>query len=216
MPRRQHRRQSRVKPQRNPRRPPPASRSAERQPRHPPPVRAPPGPRQSEKTPHAASAESPRRPPEPLRLGQIASRAISSSPCPAVPRRLFHHVPVTVARRKIHRRINRPPDRAAESSSVALIRSTNSRQSIAESTRMLADAVADRHLVRRLMLGFELRAFLQRLRLLGEPLLDPGKRNRQAGIFSLQPPRNFRDEPVRQLRVRIAPCPPSTTISFAG
>jgi hypothetical protein len=63
-----------------------------------------------------------------------------------------------------------------------------------------ADAVADADLVCRLLLVFRLNQLFDRQTRLGEPLLDPGKRQCQRGALSLQLACKLRDERAHHWR----------------
>ena len=67
-----------------------------------------------------------------------------------------------------------------------------------------ANAVADRHLVGRLALGFRLDQLLDGLAGFGQALLDPGERQGQCRTVPLQAARQFGDEGIDQRR--IGPC----------
>ena len=57
-----------------------------------------------------------------------------------------------------------------------------------------ADAVADRHLVGRLLLGFQLDQVLDAQARFRQQLFDPGQRQGQRGALALQAPSQFGDE----------------------
>ena len=105
----------------------------------------------------------------------------------------FDGVPVAVARREIHRRVN--PDRvfaqflfdhAHRFDELAPVHRPQEAQA--------ADAVADGDLARGLALRFHLDQVLYRHAFFGEPLLYPCQRQREGRALSLQAPREFRHE----------------------
>ena len=111
----------------------------------------------------------------------------------AHPRRSFDDVTIAVAGGEIHLAVDAAGilaqlllDRAHRLDEFAPVHRLQEAQA--------ADAVADRHLVGRLLLVFRLDRQLDRLARLREQLLDPGQRQRQGGALPLQAAREFRDE----------------------
>ncbi|MNV41079.1 hypothetical protein D3C71_1327040 [compost metagenome] len=113
------------------------------------------------------------------------------------PRDLLHHMPVTVAGAEVHQGIGAGRillqdafDHAHAFNELAPIHVGQEAQT--------ADAVADRNLVRRLLLALQMHQLFDAMAVGSDPLFKPGDRHREHTAAPLQPTRQFGNEGTRQ------------------